>query len=135
MTSIWPLPLGRSRFPTAIYQNSKTARQQNLCKATRRYYTCHSTHLLLSFYSQCRGGVLQWRSFKCPLFSCRHDRTDDRAAVDSLNALVTHNLLTINPMRSSVTFKQSHPTAGFSRHVHDIIHTTFKSGNAELMNG
>lgn len=123
----WPSPFCRNRFPTAIFQNSKTARQRNLCKATRRHYTCHSTHLLPSFYSTCRGGVLQWRSFfKRLLFSCRHDRTDDRAAVDSLNALVTHHLSPINPMRSSVTFKQSHPTTCFSHHVCDIIHTTFE---------
>lgn len=46
----------RNRFPTAIYQNSKTAQRQNLYKAIHEHYTWYSTHLLMSFYRTRREG-------------------------------------------------------------------------------
>lgn len=43
-------------FQLPFIKTVKLLTRKNLCKAIRQRYTCHSTHLLLSFYRACREG-------------------------------------------------------------------------------
>lgn len=71
-------------FQLPFIKTVKLLTRKNLCKATRQRYTCTYTCSCLFIAHAERGTVRLHRGLfrQLLLFSCRHDRTDGRAAVD-----------------------------------------------------